>query len=161
MQEYNIGSRFDYGETSVGSEDAGHAYNVECMFGKHSVLLDNQADITILHTDYLDDYRRESFYVSGHGGQRELRYIGMLKGFANVVAHGDDDVVANVLCMADVEDEFRITYVQGQYYIVHMPDGDLTFWRRGKFYVADMSAWLRTKARSYVTVRENEARFSK
>ena len=91
MQESNISSAFDYGAAFVGSGDVGHAYNVECMFGKHSVLLDNQADITILHTDYLDECRKESFYVSGHGGQRELRYIGVLKGFANIVAHGDDD----------------------------------------------------------------------
>ncbi len=67
VRKCNIGSSFDYGAVFVGSEDVGHAYNVECMFGKHSVLLDNQADITILHTDYLDDCRKESFYVSVEG----------------------------------------------------------------------------------------------
>ena len=77
--------------------------------------------------------KEESFTVGGHGGERELRYVGKLEGFNKIVAHGHDDVVANVLCMADVESEFEITYVQGERFIVHMPRGDLSFWRRGKF----------------------------
>jgi hypothetical protein len=55
------------------------------MFGKESVLLDNQSDMTILHTDYIDEKKEESFYVGGHGGERELRYVGKLEGFSKIV----------------------------------------------------------------------------
>ncbi len=43
---------------------------------------------------------------------------------------------ANILCFADVEDKYDITYVQREKYVVHLPGRDLEFHRRGKMYVA-------------------------
>jgi hypothetical protein len=44
--------------------------------------------------------------------------------------------------MADVEDMYRITYVQGESITVHMDHRDVVFSRREKMYVADFSDWL-------------------
>ena len=55
------------------------------------------------------------------------------------------DVPVSVICMADAEDMYRITYVQGVSYTVHMDDRDLVFHSRDKFYVGDMRAWESNK----------------
>jgi hypothetical protein len=47
-----------------------------------------------------------------------------------------------MLSMADVEDMYRITYVQGESITVHMDHRDLVFSRCEKMYVADFSDWL-------------------
>ncbi len=39
--------------------------------------------------------------------------------------------------MADVEDMYRITYVQGESITIHMDHRDVVFSRREKMYVAD------------------------
>jgi hypothetical protein len=44
--------------------------------------------------------------------------------------------------MADVEDLYRVTYVEGESITVHMDERDVVFTRRDKMYVADFSDWL-------------------
>jgi hypothetical protein len=44
--------------------------------------------------------------------------------------------------MADVEDLYPVTYVQGESITVHMLDREVVFHRRDKMYVADFSDWV-------------------
>jgi len=43
----------------------------------------------------------------------------------------------NVLCFADVEDLYEITYQQGTSFMVHLPERDIVFKKRNKLFVAD------------------------
>jgi hypothetical protein len=44
--------------------------------------------------------------------------------------------------MTNVEDMYRVTYVQGESITVHMDERDVVFMRREKRYLADFSDWL-------------------
>ncbi len=46
---------------------------------------------------------------------------------------------ANIISMADVEDMYPKTHVQGESIIVHMENRDIVFQRKDKMYVADFS----------------------
>ena len=70
-----------------------------------------------------------------------------------------------MLSMADVEDMYMITYVQGESITVHMDHRDVVFSRREKMYVADFSDWLAVDQQrveqlytglSLMTVRDKE-----
>ncbi len=61
---------------------------------------------------------------------------GELKDFFEVYA--SEDTKVNVLSFADVEDMYKITYIRGEAFVVHMRDRDLVFKRREKLYVADL-----------------------
>jgi hypothetical protein len=64
--------------------------------------------------------------VSGVGGvQLSMKKTGYLDNFFHVYA--SDDTRANVLCFADVEDMYDITYVPKEGFTVHLPDRDITF----------------------------------
>jgi hypothetical protein len=59
-----------------------------------------------------------------------------------------------VICFADVEDKYTITYEKGKAFTVQAAGGKtVEFVRRNKLYVAD---WATTGLYMYVTVRENE-----
>ena len=70
-----------------------------------------------------------------------------------------------MLSMADVEDMYMITYVQGESITVHMDHRDVVFSRHKKMYVADFSDWLAADQQrveqlytglSLMTVRDKE-----
>jgi hypothetical protein len=71
--------------------------------------------------------------------------------------------------MADVEDLYRVTYVQGESITVHMDERDVVFTRRDKMYIADFSDWLVEdqdrvgelySTLSLMTVREKESLYT-
>jgi hypothetical protein len=63
----------------------------------------------------------------------------------------------SVLCLSDVEDMYRVTYVPGEAFIVHLPSYDLDFKRTGKLYVADCRQILTPHKVVHATVTENES----
>jgi hypothetical protein len=73
-------------------------------------------------------------------GMAETIRVGHLDGFFECPAC--DACPANILSMADVEDMYAMTYVQGECIIVHMEDHDMSFERRDKMCVADFSDWI-------------------
>jgi len=76
--------------------------------------------------------------VSGVGRvQLIVDKVGMLDVFFQVYA--SEETKANVLNFADIEDKYKITYMHGQTFTVHMPEEDIVFKRKNKLYVAD---WL-------------------
>ena len=151
----------------VGEEGNGVAY----LSGPKStewyeVLLDNQANTSVIHPRLLDNIRRtprpsKVGGLSGHTVSIDL--VGHLDGFFDVLAY--HDVAANVLCMADVEDLYAITYEPGHAITVHMDAGDMVFYRRDKIYVGDMREWETYRREPdamamVTTVTANEARLT-
>ena len=133
----------------------------------YEVLLDNQANTSILHPRLLCDIRRTEHPasvggLSGHTVKIDL--IGHLAGFFDTLAH--HDVAANILCMADVEDKYDVTYDAGTSITVHLETRDLVFHRRNKIYVGDMRDW-ETYPQSLAqhamvtTISQNESTLSK
>jgi hypothetical protein len=121
------------------------------------VLLDNQADISIVNPVLLENVRpaEGEIKIKGVGGiQLKVNQVGDLPGFFTVYA--SKETRANVLSFTDLEDLYDISYVHKKAFVVHMPSGDLVFSRREKLYVAELEeAELVGKVQA--TVRENEA----
>jgi len=124
------------------------------------VLLDNQADISVMHPMLLKDVRpaEKKIRVCGVGGvQLIVEHVGMLDGFFEVYA--SEKTKANVLSFAEVEDKYEISYVRAQTFTVHVPEGeDIVFSRQNKLYVAD---WCVDPGMVNATVRENERLYTK
>jgi hypothetical protein len=115
-----------------------NAVNTTQKLEPTEVLLDNQADISIIHLMLLQDVlpAERQIKEKGAGGlQMVVDQQGILEGFFPVYA--SKDTKANVLSFVDVEDLYNIMYVQKQAFIVHMKNRDLVFHRRKKLYVAD------------------------
>jgi hypothetical protein len=91
--------------------------------------------------------------VKGVGGVQLIAdKVGDLEGFFQV--YTSEKITANVLCFADVEDKYAITYEAGEAFTVHLADGKtVEFSRRDKLYVAD---WNTTGLMVHATVKENE-----
>ena len=147
-------------ETSTVSVGKAHATMRKLAW--YEVLLDNQADISVVNPRLLTSVRRQKSYVSGLSGTTTLPYVGHLDGFFE--CKGSTEIIASVLCMADVEDLYDITYEQGDSYTVHLARGDLVFERRDKLYVADMRDWASANDEIHhamvTTVADNESKFT-
>ena len=133
----------------------------------YEVLLDNQANISVVHPRLLKNIRRSAkpVKVSGLSGGHaiDIELVGHLDGFFDVLAYHAG--AANVLCMADVEDKYDITYDPGHSYTVHMEHEDMVFYRRNKIYVGDMREWetYRSEPRGQVmvtTIAQNEQKLT-
>jgi hypothetical protein len=49
------------------------------------------------------------------------------------------DTKANMLCFANVEDAYEITYIPRESFIRHLPNQDVVYSRQGKLFVADLA----------------------
>ena len=120
-------------------------------------LLDNQANISIVHPTLLRNVSKlkKPITVMGAGGPTLiLKYEGELPGCFKCYASADSR--RNILCFADMEDQFDISYVRGKSFTVHMPRGDLVFHRKDKFYVADISDWAKSPSKSVLLTSSKE-----
>ena len=135
--------------------------NVKGRYAPHEVMLDNCSEVSVLHPRFLTDIKTCSGNIVGLGGQHKpIGQSGYLKGFFECMAC--EDCEGNILSQAQIEDKFKITYTQGVKYVVHLPDRELVFWRRGRVYVADMSDWVTKTSNSVkATVAENEGLYNK
>jgi hypothetical protein len=105
-------------------------------FGKYDILLNNQADASIVHPCMLCDVLPADLPVSvkGIGGkQLKAEHTDYLQEFFRVYA--SEQANPSVLSLSDVEDFYRVTYVTGGAFILHLPSYDLAFKRTGKLYV--------------------------
>jgi hypothetical protein len=76
--------------------------------------------------------------VNGVGGlQLTVDHMGYLDEFFRVYA--SNETKANVLSFAEVEELYDIMYVPREAFIIHLPEQDLDFQRKGKLYVADVT----------------------
>ena len=105
-----------------------NAVGPETILARKEVLLDNQADISIMHPSMLYDVREidSKIRVKGVGGfQMMVKEKGWLKVFLEVYA--SSETKANVLSFAEVEDKYPISYIPQSGFIVHLQDRDLNF----------------------------------
>jgi hypothetical protein len=122
------------------------------------VLLDNQANISIMHPMLLTNVRAAPKKIrvkDVRGPQLIVDKVRELQGFFEVYAC--EYTKANILSFADVEDLYSITYDRGQAFTVHRGDGDVKFKWREKLYVAD---WI-GKYDTYATVHKNALVYTK
>ena len=132
---------------STGEHNKVHLTTSELVFATGSpgfkwyeVLLDNQANISVVHPRLLTGLEEHNSTCSGISGLPfELPHVGELEGFFQ--CHSSPKLTASVLCQSDVEDKYKITYRQGHSYTVHLPGRDLVFKKRNKLYVGDMRDW--------------------
>jgi hypothetical protein len=123
-----------------------NAVNAMQKLKTNEVLLDNQADVSIVHPVLLENVQpaERAIKVKGVGGiQMMANQVGVLPGFFQVYVSVETIYVSaetkvNVLSFADIEDLYEISYVQKEAFVVHMPSGDLVFSRRDKLYVAEL-----------------------
>jgi hypothetical protein len=108
-------------------------------FSGTEVLLDNQADISIMRSELLRQLRPvdETVHVNGIGGvqQLELEQARYLEDFFEVYASTETRV--NILSFSEVKEKYRITYEPFKGLTVHLPERDILFRRIGKMHVAD------------------------
>jgi hypothetical protein len=122
------------------------------------VLLDNAANISMMHPSLLSDIRQaeRKIKVKGVGGvQMIVDKVGTLEGFFEVYA--SESTRANLLSFAAVEDLYEISYVRREAFVVHMDGRDLVFRRRDCLYVAEWTG----DGGMYATVQENELLYTK
>ena len=127
----------------------------------YSVLLDNQATISVIHPNLLQNVRDSGnrTVVAGITGDgMRVSKEGELRGFG-LTCHSSEDCRTNILCFADVEDKFSITYMPNECFVVHLPDRDVKFVRKDKLYVADMKEWTTEKICT-TTARERERHYT-
>ena len=148
------------------------SYHTKCVFAvpdngsKHEwyeVLLDNQSNVSILDKRLLKNVRDSDlpYHINGMGPTPLiLDKVGYLEQFFECVA--GSDLKANILCMAQVEDLYHVTYKQGESFTVHLPERDWIVSRRGCMYVGDMRDWAEESRTAMVTTAaENESRYTK
>lgn len=124
----------------------------------NEVLLDNQADISIIRPHLLENVEDSgrTIKINGVGGLTlEVNQTGYLPNFFKV--YSSEKTLANVLSFSEVEDLYPITYVPKESFIVHLRDHDIEFKRRGKLYIAKWEEIAGIMA----TVQETEALYSK
>jgi len=122
------------------------------------VLLDNQADISVVHPSLLTGVKpsKKRIKISGVGGvQLIVDQVGFLSGFFEVYA--SDKTKANVLSMAAVEEMYPITYKQGESFMVHTQERDVVFQQRARLYVAEWEV----EGTVLATAHKNEQLYTK
>jgi hypothetical protein len=128
---------------------------------RNQLLLDNQADFSIIHPDLLTHLSKadHELKINGVGGEQLIvQDTGDLQDFFRV--YSSEHTKANVLCFADIEDKYKVTYVPQVGFIVHMDDRDLEFKRKGKLYIAEWDI-EDDQRRVMAMVKENEDNYSK
>jgi hypothetical protein len=107
-------------------------------FKPTEVLLDNQANISIMRPDLLLAFEKteNGVRVNGVGGvQLYTDETGYLEDFFRVYSSGETKAI--VLSFADVEDMYMITYQPQGSFTVHLPHRDIVYCRRNKLYMAN------------------------
>jgi hypothetical protein len=106
----------------------------------YGVCLDNGSQVNIVDPRLLTNLRTCSRTYRSMNGATATESVGHLDGFFDCQAC--TTCPANIISMADVEDLYPVTYVQGESITVHMEDREVVFHRTDKMYVADFLDWV-------------------
>ena len=126
-------------------------YNAAAMamqFKKTEVLIDNQANVSIVQLDLLRDIKpaEEQVKINGIGGhQFMVDHTGFLDPLFRV--YTSEDTQANILSLAEVEDKFLVTYVPQENFLIHLPRVDIVFHHKNGMFVADKVRTCMQRAR--------------
>lgn len=97
-------------------------------FGPKEVLLDNQANVSIVRPELLRDVQdaEHAVKINGVGGhQFTVTQTGYLDPLFRVYA--SEDTHANILSLSVVEDKYLVTYSPQENFIVHLPEIDIEY----------------------------------
>jgi hypothetical protein len=124
------------------------------------VLLDNQADVSVMHPFMLEDIQTSNhklrIKVFG-GAQFTVTEKGNLPDFFPFYA--SKLTKANVISFAKGEDKYPIMYVPRTCFNVHLPDQDIRFHCVDKLYIADWNDNYGTI--NVMTAEDNEKVYTK
>ena len=126
-------------------------------FERTEVLLDNAADISIIHPSLLRNIMptEKEIKINGVGGhQFTAGETGYLDPFFPVYASAHTN--ADILSFAQVEDAYPITYEAQDSFVVHLPHIDVVFKRRNGMYVADWTQYGHVCSTQVCTKAEQE-----
>jgi hypothetical protein len=98
----------------------------------YEVYIDNGSQVNIVDPRLLKVLRTTSKGYWSMNGVSKTSQTGFLEGFFECQAC--DTCLTSILSLADVEDLYPVTYVQGESVTVHMDDRDVQFVRRVKLY---------------------------
>jgi hypothetical protein len=84
----------------------------------HEVCINNGSQVNIVNSKLLTNLRMSSKSYRSMSGRAETSQIGYLEVFFDCQAC--DDCPTSIISMANVEDLYRVTYVQGESITVHM-----------------------------------------
>ena len=103
-----------------------------------TVLLDNQADVSVFLTDLLEDIEEcDLVRINGIGGvQVMVKETGYLRDL-DIRVYTNRNMMCSVVSFAEIEDRYKISYLSREGLVVHLDDRDLCFKRCGKLFVAD------------------------
>ena len=110
----------------------------DVRFKPSEILIDNQANVSIVHPDLARNIEpaKRKVKINGVGGhQFTVEETGFLDPMFQVYV--SEHTKANILSFAQVEDQYPITYAPQESFTVHLPRGDIVFKRRDGMYVAD------------------------
>jgi len=123
------------------------------IIAEHEAILDFASEVSLLHPSLVSDITplESSVFVGGiaKDADVEIRHQGKMKWFGTVLT--SEDVGVNIICGADVDDQWGVEHIQGKGFKVKLPNCTLFFEKRGKLYIGDMSAWLKKDYKSFVT----------
>ena len=135
----------------------------EHKFERNEVLIDNQANISIVHPSLLRDIRpaEQTVKINGVGGHQftvsETGYLDPL-----FCVYASTETRANILSLSEVEDQYLVTYEPQKNFIIHMPEADIVFNRKAGMYMADWSQYRNifttTTNTIYTKVQEEQAK---
>jgi len=124
-------------KTHVNKTSAAHHAKKYRWF---QVLLDNQADKSVVNPRLLNFLRQADAVVTGITGDTiPITERGHLAHFFECLS--TDKTGVSVLSFAEVEALYNISYIRRKCFIVHLPERDLIFRRKRNMYVADMRDW--------------------
>jgi len=106
----------------------------------YKVCLDNGSQVNIVDPRLLSNLQTCSHTYRSMNGAAATESVGYLDGFFD--CQTCTTCLANIISMADVEDLYPVTYVQGESITVHMEDREVVNHRRDKMYMADFSDWV-------------------
>ena len=117
-----------------------HVHNAatQGQFKSTEILLDNQANISIVHPILLRNIQdaEQALQINGVGGhQFAVDKTGYLDPLFRVYAR--EETHANILSLSQVEDHYIVTHVPQENFIIHLPTHDIIFHRQNGMYVAD------------------------
>jgi hypothetical protein len=127
-------------------------------------MLDDQAEISVCQPHLLTDVVTlpisEWINLSGinKGEPTRITQKGNLAGLCDVYA--SSEVNGNVLCFADMEDMYELSYNQCVSMVLHAGIGDITFDRVDKHYVCDFEHIVRQKRRAFATVSDKKNQYT-
>ena len=106
----------------------------------YEICIDNGSQANIVDPRLLRELKTTCNTYRSMNGQAETSRAGRLEGFFDCMAC--EDCPTSILSLADVEDIYPVTYMQGESITVHMDHRDVVFARRDKLYIADFSDWV-------------------